>query len=223
MNYLSHAFRFLDDPVFALGTQVPDFLNMVDRKVRARRKLALPHCSSSDPFLSRLASGIVQHHDDDHQFHGSLLFQKLNHQLSQYLRRECPDHRGLRSWFVGHIAVEMLLDWSIASRHPRLLDDLYQLFEDLDVAKFQAGIETITRKSAPRVTKMHGVFLRERFLYDYQSDEGMLYRINRILERMGLEPYPERDTYLMAHIRSEVENHWEDLLEGLQPPSNLIS
>lgn len=221
MNYLSHAFRFLDEPDFALGTQIPDFLNMVDRKVRARRKLAAAHVDSPDSFVAQVAAGVVQHHDDDHQFHGSLEFTRLNHELSTYLREQRPDQRGLRSWFVGHIAIEMLLDWAISQHQPDLLDRLYELFREIPPERFQQVIEQITGKSAPRVIKMHGVFLRERFLFDYQTDEGLLYRINRILERLGLEPYDETDDFLMAHARQQVDQKWRDLLTCLTPPSRL--
>ena len=221
MNYLSHAFRFLDQPEFAMGTQVPDFLNMVDRKVRARRKLARQYVQHDDPFLAKLAAGVVQHHDDDHDFHGSLVFTRLNHQLADFLRQQRPDERGMRSWFVGHIAVEMLLDWSLSSRFPELRDDLYDIYRETDPAKLRLAIEQITGKSAPRVEKMHAVFLRERFLYDYDTDDGILYRINRIVERVGLEPHDAADTFLMAEARRLVDNHWQALLEDLQPPPAL--
>ncbi len=205
-----------------MGTQVPDFLNMVDRKVRARRKLAVMHLDSDDPLLAQFAAGIVQHHDDDHAFHSSLTFTRLNNELAGFLREHRPDARGMRSWFVGHIAVEMLLDWSIASRYPHLIDRLYDMFEEMDPGHFRSLIETVSGKSAERVIKMHGVFLRERFLYDYQTDGGMLYRINRIVERMGLEPLDEADEFLMSHGRKLVEDNWQELLACLDPPTKFL-
>ena len=36
MNYFAHGHRFVDDPYFLAGTAVPDWLSVVDRKVRVR-------------------------------------------------------------------------------------------------------------------------------------------------------------------------------------------
>ncbi len=220
MNYLSHAFRFLDRPAFALGTQIPDFMNMVDRKARARRKLAVMHLDNDDPFFSELSAGIVQHHDDDHAFHSSLVFNRLNHELGAYLKAERPDERGMRSWFVGHIAVEMILDWSIWHRNPEMMDRLYKIFADVDVAKLTHCVQTITGKPLPTFEKMHGVFMRERFLYDYQEDAGLFYRINRIVERVGLAPFADADVYLMAQARELVDSQWQQLLSCLEPSAS---
>ena len=42
MNFFSHGFRYLDQPYLLAGTAVPDWLSYVDRKIRARRRLAEP-------------------------------------------------------------------------------------------------------------------------------------------------------------------------------------
>lgn len=232
MNYLSHAFRFLDQPVFCLGTQVPDFLNMVDRKARARRKLALAvfeahqfdanqdanqeaQQDSRDSFIARLAAGIVQHHDDDQAFHASLAFTQINHQLGSYLKQHRPDPRGMRSWFVGHIATEMILDWSLSRRNPGMMDQLYKIFSDVSLPQFQDAVQIITGKPLPSFAKMHATFLREKFLYDYATDSGLLYRINRILERVGLEPFDDQDEFLMAEARQMVDSQYQSLLACL--------
>ena len=40
MNYFAHGYAFLDDPYFLAGTAVPDWLSVIDRRMRARSKLA---------------------------------------------------------------------------------------------------------------------------------------------------------------------------------------
>ncbi|MBL8888968.1 MAG: hypothetical protein JNL67_03250 [Planctomycetaceae bacterium] len=202
MNYLAHAHRFLERPWFALGTLVPDFMNMVDRRARARRRQAAGLVSSADKFVGEIAAGVVQHHDDDHRFHNSSMFIKLQDQLSQHLRTTYPDPRGLRSWFVAHISIEMLLDRSIMEQQPALLDRLYQIFAEVDRHEFRHAVESITGRELPKFEPMHSFFLNERFLYDYKTDAGLFYRINRILVRVGLEPFhPEQIAWLPVAAR----------------------
>ncbi|MCH8922518.1 MAG: hypothetical protein IIA67_05150 [Planctomycetes bacterium] len=49
MNFFAHGRLFLDEPYFLAGTAVPDWLNVVNRRVRARRKASLALSEDSDP------------------------------------------------------------------------------------------------------------------------------------------------------------------------------
>ena len=60
VNYVAHTYRFLDDPYFAAGTGVPDWLAVADRKVRVRRKHAKPLAEDSDPVTASVARGVLQ-------------------------------------------------------------------------------------------------------------------------------------------------------------------
>ena len=54
MNYFAHALPFLDSPYFAAGTAVPDWLNVVDRRVRCRSRHARAFCENPRPDVARL-------------------------------------------------------------------------------------------------------------------------------------------------------------------------
>lgn len=218
LNYLAHAYRFLENPIFALGTQVPDFLNMVDRKARARKRNALQWIDADDPFVADLTSGIVQHHKDDDLFHNSIAFLKLQEQLSQHLRRFHPDPRGMRSWFTAHISIEMLLDWSLNEEDPERLGRLYQIFSGVNAEQLRGVVETVTKRDLPNFLRMHRFFIEERFLYDYSTDEGLLYRINRILDRIGLEPFQVGETRWAGIARQWVWDARQDLLRSVREP-----
>lgn len=218
MNFLSHAFRFLDQPIFALGTQIPDLMNVVDRKARPRRKLAEKWINSSDELTKMLALGIVQHHIDDQDFHNNTLFHKLNTQVSDYFRQQCPDPKGMRSWFSAHIIIEMLLDTAISNWKPDYRDHLYKIFHQHDSSSIGKVVSDIVEKPLPRFEKMYGMFLSERFLYDYDSDEGILLRLNQVIKRVGLEPFGCNGPNCMAYARKVVYDNWKPLLSGLSNP-----
>ena len=58
MNYLAHGWRFSDQPYFLAGTAVPDWLSVIDRKMRARGKTAALFVDDADEKLAALARGI---------------------------------------------------------------------------------------------------------------------------------------------------------------------
>lgn len=213
MNYLAHAHRYLSEPVFALGTQVPDFMNMVDRRARVRRRQAAAFVDSADPFVSQLAAGIVQHHRDDHLFHNAPVFLELQEQVANLLRTTFPDPRGLRSWFTAHISIEMLIDWAIMIQKPDTIDRLYAIFAEVDSGQFRHAVEMMTACDLPKFAPMHAFFLSERFLYDYRTDQGLFYRVNRILERVGLEAFQPDQIAWVQTARQWVAASHERLLE----------
>jgi hypothetical protein len=218
MNYLAHAHRYLEQPVFALGTLVPDFLNMVDRRARVRRRQAERFVDSTDRFISTLAAGVVQHHNDDHSFHNAPVFLELQERIGGHLRTTFPDPRGLRSWFTAHIVIEMLIDWAIMVRQPHSIDRLYQIFAEIDRSEFRQAVEKLTGCDLPKFESMHTFFLTERFLYDYRTDEGLFYRLNRILGRVGLEPFqPEQITWIPVARNWVAEAH-----QALLEPTNCL-
>ncbi|MDP1562856.1 MAG: hypothetical protein Q8M16_15875 [Pirellulaceae bacterium] len=219
MNYLSHAHRYLDRPAFALGTLVPDFMNMVDRRARVRRRQAEQFLDFPDDFVAELAAGIVRHHHDDHRFHNAPVFLGLQERLSQHLRTNCPDPRGLRSWFTAHIAIEMLLDWVIMDEQPKSLDRLYGLFTNVECQQFRQAVESIAGCELPRFDPMHQFFITERFLDDYQTDPGLFYRINRILSRVGLDPFEAEQIAWVPIARQWVAAEAEMLLEPTNEPT----
>ncbi len=110
MNFLCHAMPYLDDPLLAVSTGVPDWLSVVDRRIRARGKLARQFVDSDD----REIAACRHRRDPPHRRrsvvprHASLCRNQLR--LAVELRDLLPDDAGFRPTFVGHILIEMLLD-----------------------------------------------------------------------------------------------------------------
>ena len=59
MNYFAHGRTFIDDPYFLAGTAVPDWLCVVDRRVRARSKPASDLIRDSDLRVAAVARAVV--------------------------------------------------------------------------------------------------------------------------------------------------------------------
>ena len=59
MNFFAHGRDFVDEPYVLAGTAVPDWLNVVDRRAKARASLAAPFVDHADPQVAGIARGIV--------------------------------------------------------------------------------------------------------------------------------------------------------------------
>ena len=111
MNFLCHAIPYLDqNPLLAVCTGVPDWLSVVDRKIRARRKLAEQFVDHEDDDLRSVANGVIRHIEDDGWFHTTQAFVETNLTLAVELRDLLPGDSGFRPMFVGHVLIEVFLD-----------------------------------------------------------------------------------------------------------------
>src|SRR5438105_5074396 len=132
MNYFAHGVRFLDRPYFLAGTALPDWLSVVDRRVRLRARQVQPFADGTGAPAAELAAGVLQHFDDDEWFHKTAGFAVATAELTVLFRRALPSDDGHRPAFLGHILTEMLLDRMLIERHPDLLAGYYEAVSKID-------------------------------------------------------------------------------------------
>ncbi len=213
MNCFSHALPFLDDPVLAVGTCIPDWLAACDRKCRAREKKAELFVDHEDPFVASIARGVVRHHRDDYWFHTGTMFQKLNIQFAVEIREQFENEQGMRTGFVGHILIEMYLDAWLHQTYPGKLAAFYETLGQVDSVKVQNAINLFATRPTHRLAPSMLHFVEERYIFDYADDAGALYRVNRVLDKIGLAPIDNRVVPWMASARKRVYENISGLLE----------
>src|SRR5437763_7498074 len=125
MNYLAHGWRFAHEPYVLAGTAAPDWLSVIDRKVRLRSRTAAEFTANADPILSAIARGVVQHHTDDAWFHATPAFNELSLAFAVKIRAALPGDEGFRPSFLGHLVVELLPDAMLAEEDPPPLTASY--------------------------------------------------------------------------------------------------
>jgi hypothetical protein len=212
MNYFAHGRHFIDDPYFLAGTAVPDWLNVVDRRVRVRSKQAQMHVAAADPRVARVAAGIVQHCRDDEWFHATRAFAELSLELCRMLKAALPADDGFRPHFLGHILVEILLDAVLIADEPQLLSGYYAAMERLEGACIERAVNGMASRSTHNLGTFIGLFSRERFLSDYADDGKLLFRLNQVMRRVRLPPLPESVRPLLGIARDKVAQRRDELL-----------
>jgi hypothetical protein len=212
MNYLAHGWRFAHDPYFLAGTAVPDWLNVIDRRMKVRSKAASLFVADDDPAASALARGIVQHHRDDAWFHETPAFAALSSDFSRRLAAVLRGDEGFRPWFLGHILLELLLDAALLEEEPRRLEDYYGALAEVDPAVLQGAVNRMATKPTDQLVVLVPRFLAGRFLNDYLDDAKLLARLNGVMRRVGLPSLPAGVAELFADMRQSVRDRRAELL-----------
>ncbi|MCA9191750.1 MAG: hypothetical protein KDB03_08310 [Planctomycetales bacterium] len=212
MNYLSHAYRFFDEPYFVAGTALPDWMNVVDRRNRTRSQYAEPLRDSSDALVRDVARGVIQHHDDDRRFHQTSIFVELSTRFAVQARHYLAPGLGHQAGFLGHIVVELLLDWVLMDRDASRLTRYYEVLESLDASQLERAANLICRHPVDKLVVLLPRFINERFLADYSDDERLLWRLGGVMRRVKLPELPEDLIGWLATIRPIVAAHADELL-----------
>jgi hypothetical protein len=215
MNYFAHAYPFLEDPYFMAGACVPDWLTVVDRRVRVRMRRAEPLAGDADRQTASVARGIMQHLRDDARFHETRAFAELALQLTVAARDRLGADAGFRPSFLGHILVEVLLDASLIADDPQRLETYYRQIASVDGRRVEEAVNRMASQPTDRLAWMIARFCGERILWDYLDDGKLLGRLNQVMRRVTLPPLPDRFQELFPEARRKVAARREELLEGI--------
>lgn len=208
MNYFSHAHRWLDrddcDPYWLAGLAVPDWLGVAARRTKCRTKHVEPAFDHTDSRVAALARGVAQHHDDDRWFHETRTFVELNLYFSRTIVEHCREHSDLRASFLAHVLVELLLDDVLADRNRQRLDAYYEQMAKLDGEWVAEQIAQFCGKPVGRLGEFIDKFVELRFLTDYAEDRLLVFRLNQVMNRVGLAQLPNSLSELLPSFRQQV-------------------
>jgi len=215
MNYLAHGFRFLDSPLMVAGTAVPDWLSVVDRRVRVRSRRIHEQLDSLDTDLRAIAEGMLQHLHDDDLFHRSVRFVMLEAELSSRFRRIMPDRFDHRPPFLGHIVIELLLDDFIAQQMPEVLNAYYGALSQVSALQIQEAVNAVATRSTDHLAGFVQQFRTTQFLYDYADDTRLLRRLNQVMKRVTLPSLDADCLPVLRDARQLLIQHGEELLHAV--------
>jgi len=213
MNYFAHAFQYLDDPHFAVGTGVPDWLSVVDRTVRVRLRQAEPLAHDPHAPTAAVARGIAQHLRDDARFHETRAFMESMLELTVLVREVLGGESGFRTSFLGHLLVEVLLDASLISEDFGRLETYYEVLGAVDFRLVEEVVNRIANQPTDRLAWMIGRFWEERILWDYLEDGKLLVRLNQVMRRVGLALLPDQFGQILPDARRLVDHRKTALLD----------
>ncbi len=212
MNFLCHAMPYFNDPLLAVSTGVPDWLSVVDRRIRARGKLARVFLDSDDNELRLVALGVIRHIEDDRWFHSTQAFVETNLRLAVELRELLPGDAGFRPTFVGHVLIEMFLDAYWIRDDRAYCEEYYGALRSIPPSTIERCVNAITGKPTDKLVSTIERFLDAQFLYDYLDHDKLFMRLNQVMKRVGLTLLPVEVLQWLPEADKLVESRRQRLL-----------
>lgn len=201
---------------------MPDWLSVVDRSVRVRKRLidrylksfqnAKPVEDDAEHYFQAIARGAKQHLEDDDWFHRLPSFIEISSQLGRDFRKALGPDDGFRAGFLGHIVTEMLLDRTLIQQVPEQLERYYQILADLNFKCIEQGVNKVATNPTDRLAPLLPRFLKERFLQDYLDLDKMLFRLNQVMRRVKLPVLPDYIVDVLESSSQIIEQRHTELL-----------
>lgn len=199
MNFLSHYYfdRETTNCYHTLGTVLPDLLKNANKNINLHpEKLTHP-----DPAINDIILGWKKHLDVDRYFHSSQFFITRSSELRQLLE---PAIKGspVKSFFLGHITLELILDNLLLTTDKISADDFYDHLVSCDLETIEQFLNFSGLPETDQFFKFFENFIRSRYLQTYTDTQQIAYALRRICMRVWHDPFTSEQEGRMNAIIS---------------------
>lgn len=199
MNFLSHYYfdRDVTDCYHILGTVLPDLLKNADKNIVLHPE-KLHH---SNDKVNSITKGWNKHLEVDRHFHSSEFFKTHSHQLKKKL---LPAMEGspVKPFFLGHIAVELILDSLLITTQKIEVDDFYDHLHSCEVDIIREFFYAADLKDCDFFFRYFEKFKKDRYLHTYAEIPQITYALRRICMRIWQDPFTLEQENKMTEILS---------------------
>ncbi len=217
MNFLSHFYfdRDTDNCYFVLGTVLPDLLKNADKTIIVHPE----KITSPDEDILPLIAGWKKHLEVDRYFHSSDFFLTHSHLLK---KRLLPAIEGspVKPFFLGHIALELILDNLLLTTHQITADGFYDHLDGCEQNVVQKFLIAAGLKDTALFFKFYEGFKKSRYLYSYSNTKEIAYALKRICMRVWKDPFTAENEAMMNEVltayRTELLNEFPVIFNEIE-------
>jgi len=217
MNFLSHYYfdRNTTNCYHILGTVLPDLLKNADKSIILHPE---KHSYPEGPTRS-IYNGWHKHIEIDRHFHNSDFFKTHSHQLKLHLR---PFIAGspVKPFFLGHIALELILDNLLLTTQQLTADGFYDHLSSCDDEMICRFLTTSGMKDPAVFIRFFDNFKHHKYLHTYAQTEQVAYALKRICMRIWPNPFtPEHEAAMnkvIVDYRTLLENDFMTVFTDIE-------
>jgi len=186
MNFLSHFYfdREVDDCYHILGTVLPDLLKNADKTIVLHPE-KLQH---RDSRINSIIAGWNKHLEVDRHFHSSEFFLEHSHKL-KLLLRPVIDGSPVKPFFLGHIAIELVLDNLLLTTGKVTANAFYDHLDNCHLEVINEFLTFAGLKDTTGFFHFFEGFKSSRYLYTYAETQQIAYALKRICMRVWKDPF----------------------------------
>lgn len=208
MNFLSHFYfdRESDNCYHILGTMLPDLLKNADKTIILHPE-KLHHTADA---VNSIIKGWNKHLEVDRYFHSADFFLHHSHQLKKLL---LPAIEGspVKPFFLGHIAIELILDNLLLTTNKVTVESFYDHLEGCKTPVINEFLTFAGLKDTTRFFKFFEDFKKSRYLSTYTETQQIAYALKRICMRVWKDPFTAAHE---AAINNVLVKYRETLLDN---------
>jgi hypothetical protein len=197
MNFLSHFYfdRDTENSYHVLGTVLPDLLKNADKTVVLHPE-KLNHKKNE---INHIIRGWNKHLEVDRYFHSSPFFLTHSHQLKKLL---APALVGspVKPFFLGHIALELILDSLLVTTEKITVDSFYEHLDKCETATIGEFLTFSGLKDTTGFFNFFNDFKKSRYLHSYAETKEIAYALKRICMRVWKNPFTTENELIMTAI-----------------------
>lgn len=221
MNYLSHYYfdQQNPDPYYILGIALPDLVKNHNRRWNLH-PYKQPELVEHNPIHQSILKGWNRHLEVDHYFHEASYFLEKSHLITLEMRNIAFENNKVKPFMIGHVGLEIMLD-TLLLKHKNV-DGIvfYEKLEKCDIKQIINFLELYGIQNAEEFNRFYARFCESKYLLSYQSNESIVYALNRIQYRLSNQFFTEKDTRLMhkhiAELMDAVEKDYLIIFEEIE-------
>ena len=199
MNFLSHYYFDRDNAncYHTLGTVLPDLLKNADKTINLHpEKLHHP-----EPAINDIITGWQKHLEIDRYFHSSDFFLTRSHELKLLLKPAIASSP-VKPFFLGHIALELILDNLLITTNKISVTDFYKHLDACNTDIIKEFLNFAGLADTARFFKFYEGFKKSRYLETYAEEHQIAYALKRICMRVWDNPFTPDQEQIMTDILS---------------------
>ncbi len=188
MNFLSHFYFDRNDTncYHILGIVLPDLLKNADKTIVLHPE-KLHHQNEK---VNSITKGWNKHLEVDRYFHSSEFFLTHSHELKKLLT---PVIEGspVKPFFLGHIALELILDNLLITTNKITAHDFYEHLNGCEHEVIQEFLTFAGLKDSTKFFRFFDGFKRDGYLHTYSETPKIAYALKRICMRVWKDPFTD--------------------------------
>lgn len=209
MNFLSHYYfdRNTLDPNQVLGSVLPDLVKNANKLWNLHPEKKKEEFSSS-AHLTSILSGWRRHIFVDNYFHNSDFFKEHTQKIRTAISPILEDSP-VRSFFMAHIALEVLLDSLLLTRELVNPDDFYGHLNQSDRPSITRFLEINQLVDTPRFLLFFDKFIEVNYLNNYRETQNVMFALNRVCMRIWENPLNDIQKLQLTEVLIDYLKHLE--------------
>jgi len=219
MNFLSHYYfeRNTESSDEVLGTVLPDLVKNANKNWRIFPEKNESYFLNGSR-LSYLFNGWKRHLEVDKHFHSSSFFKEHTRRLRIAVEPVLKNSPA-RSFFIAHIALELMLDSLLLTEDIIDTTDFYTHLNRSDKDILRNFLDLNKLPDTNLFLEFLKDFITSAYLNSYRESQHILYALNRICMRLWNEPFTEQQktelTFILISYLEELKKDFMIIFEQI--------